>query len=409
MAADADARAGEEARGLFEGLRVLDLGEGVAAPFAARLLADHGAEVVKVEAPTGDPARRLPPLAHDDQKTDTSSLLFCVLNLNKRSITADLRTESGRELLLRLAERSDVIIEGFRPGVLDELGLGWNVLHRVNSRLILTSITPFGQTGPYARYSAEEIVLYALSGVMSYSGVAGREPLLHGGMQAQYEGGFNGAAATAVALVGRETSGEGQHVDISILQAVASTAIHAQGFYSFIGGVLGRRPPESTPINTIVPCKDGHVILQLPNETAWKPMVELLGRPELLRPPFDDPVERRRHGRELEAIVSDALKERTRAELFKQAGAMGVLVGIVQDPSDLYRCEHLDAVGFFRTIEQPGIGPLRIPAVLANFSLTPSSLRRPAPRLGEHNGEVDAEVRAASREDLVRATRGGVA
>lgn len=376
---------------LFDGLRVVDLGHGVAAPLAARLLGDFGADVVKVEPPEGEEGRRLPPFANRSTSDDTRSLMFCVMNLNKRSVTADLRTTAGREMFMDFARIADVVFESFKPGTLDELGIGWDVLRDVNPRLVLTSITPFGQTGPYACYEGEEIVLYALSGIMSYSGRLDREPLKHGGVQAQYAGALNGAAATAVALLGRERTGQGEHIDISILQCIASTVIHAQGFYSFAGGVIGRRSSKTSSINGLAPCKDGYVVLQLPNEAAWRGLATLLGRPELLEFPFNDPIERRKHAREVDAIVFAALKDRTRAELFAQAGASRVLIGIVQDVADLNRCPHLDARHFFEQISQPGIGDLRVPTVPLQFSLTPYKLQRPAPRVGEHNLEFISE------------------
>ena len=194
--------------GALEGVKVLDLSEDIAGSFCARLLADYGADVLKLEPPAGAALRQMGPFFHDDPHPD-KSLFFLVLNLNKKGATLNLETVTGQAILKRLVPHVDVIVESYRPGYLASLGLGHQELASLNPALTMTSISPFGQTGPYSQYRGEEIVNYAMGMIMSISGVQGREPLKHGGFQAQYEGGLFAAAATSMALFGSEFTGQG--------------------------------------------------------------------------------------------------------------------------------------------------------------------------------------------------------
>src|SRR4051812_43525753 len=192
----------------LDDIKVLDLSQGLAGPLCAKILGDFGAEVLKVEPPQGDAARSVPPYSGNDAHPE-KSLLFLLANLNKRGVKLNLETAAGQNLLRELARKTDVIVESFPPGYLASLGLDYESLSRENPGLVVISITPFGQTGPYSGYSSEEIVTYALSGIMSISGMSDREPIKHGGMQSQFEGGLNGALATSVALYTRDLTGEG--------------------------------------------------------------------------------------------------------------------------------------------------------------------------------------------------------
>ena len=194
--------------GALEGVKVLDLSEDIAGSFCARLLADYGADVLKIEPPNGAALRRMGPFFEDDAHPE-KSLFFLVLNLNKKSATLNLETQLGQDILKRLAGHVDVIIESYRPGHLSSLGVGYQELSQINPSLVMCSITPFGQDGPYSQYKGEEIVNYAMSMVMGISGVQGREPLKHGGFQAQYQGGLFASGATTMALFRQETTGEG--------------------------------------------------------------------------------------------------------------------------------------------------------------------------------------------------------
>jgi len=208
--------------GPLTGIKVLDLSEDIAGSFCARLLADYGADVLKVEPPGGSAMRRFGPFYQEEPHPE-KSLFFLILNLNKKGVTLDLQSPAGSRLLQELVPHVDLIVESYRPGYLAELGIGYDELTRINPNLVMTSITPFGQTGPYSQYAGEEIVSYAMGMVMGISGVQGRPPLKHGGFQAQYQGGLFGAGATAMALFAQDRHQMGQHVDVSITECVAST------------------------------------------------------------------------------------------------------------------------------------------------------------------------------------------
>ena len=319
--------------GPLTGIKVLDLSEDIAGSFCARLLADYGADVLKVEPPGGSAMRRFGPFYQEEPHPE-KSLFFLILNLNKKGITLDLSSPAGRRLLQELVPHVDLIVESYRPGYLAELGIGYDELARINSNLVITSITPFGQTGPYSQYAGEEIVSYAMGMVMGISGVQGRPPLKHGGFQAQYQGGLFGAGATAMALFAQDRHGVGQHVDVSITECVASTMMATQTIYPFIGGVQIRRA-DGTMWENPMPCKDGWIIVQAGGGATWEDIADFFQAPELLEPRFADRAQRVRNGPAMDQVVLDAIRGREKWELFPKAAEKRMLFGLVQTPSEL--------------------------------------------------------------------------
>jgi crotonobetainyl-CoA:carnitine CoA-transferase CaiB-like acyl-CoA transferase len=372
--------------GVFEGLKVLDLSEDIAGSFCARLLADYGADVLKIEHPSGSSMRRIGPYYHDDPHPE-KSLFFLILNLNKKGITLNLDTESGRAILRRLVPHVDLVVESYRPGHLESLGIGYEALSAINPRLVMTSITPFGQTGPYRDYLGEEIVSYAMGMVMGISGVQERAPLKHGGFQAQYQGGLFGAGATAMALFAQDRQGIGQHVDVSVTECVASTMMATQTIYPFLGGVQIRRQ-DGTMWENPMPCKDGWIIVQAGGGATWEDIAEFFQTPELLEPRFADRAQRVRNGPAMDAVVLEAIKDREKWELFPKAAEKRMLFGLVQTPTELAECPQLDSREFYRETEHPIIGRIKVPAQLFKMSATPYQLRMSAPTLGQHNEEI---------------------
>ena len=389
--------------GPLNGVRVLDLSQNIAGSFCARLLADYGADVIKVEPPAGAALRRQGPFHHDDPHPE-KSLLFFVLNVNKLGITLNLQASGGPELLKKLAADADVVVETDKPGYLDSLGIGYDALRQINQRLVLASITPFGQTGPYSQYDGDELQCYAMSTIMSISGVRDREPLKHGGFQAQYEGGLNGAGATAIALFHQSMTGQGQHIDVSITECVASTMLATQSMYAYTGGVQARRPAEGTLFGNPMPCADGWVIGQTGGGATWDTQVDFYGMEELRDPRFSEAAQRTDNGAEMDALMVEGIKDRGRWELFHEASQKRMLFGLVQTPEDLASCPQLESRGFYREIQHPVMGQVRLPAVLLNMSATPYQLHRTAPLLGQHNAEVYAEL-GLNSQDLTRLRR----
>ncbi len=376
----------------LDDLKVLDLSQGLAGPICAKILADFGADVIKVEPPRGDAGRRVAPFFGGEPHPE-KSLVFLLANLNKRGVTLDLEDRDARDLFLRMAREADIEIESFKPGYLASLGLDYATLARENPGLIVVSITPFGQTGPYSGYENEEIVTYALSGIMSISGMADREPLKHGGMQSQYEGGLSGAVGALAALYGRDISGEGQQVDVSLQDVVASTLIVHQPMYSWTGAVQGRRRPGGTQYGHVQPCQDGYFIWQTGGGAEWSDIIDFFGVEALKDERFATVAGRAVHGEELDQLVLEATRSRTMQELFRTASEQyHMLFGIVQEPQDLARCPHLEAREFFQEVEHPVIGRIKVPSRLWSMPDAPAVYRRPAPLLGEHNAEVLAAL-----------------
>ena len=380
---------------------MLDLSEDIAGSFCGRLLADYGADVLKLEPPTGASLRRMGPFFGDDPHPE-KSLFYLLMNLNKKGATLNLETVTGRNILKRLVPHVDVVIESYRPGYLTDFGVGYDDLVAENSSLIMTSITPFGQTGPYSQYKGEEVVNYAMGLIMSISGIQGEEPLKHGGFQAQYEGGLNGAASTSMALFMQGNTGEGQHIDISVTECVASTAMATQTTYTFMGGTLPRRRPSGSNFGHPMPCKDGWIIVQTGGGATWDTIAEFFGDPQLKEPKFADPAQRLRNTVELDQVVLDSIKERGKWDLFTKAAEARMLFGLVQTPSELLECPQLKSRDFYREIDHPVIGKVKVPASLFNLSLTPYQYTRPAPTLGQHNSEIYVDGLEYSREDFVR-------
>ena len=380
----------------LDDIKVLDISEGIAGPLCARLLGDFGADVIKIEPPGGEAGRRMPPFAGDDPDPE-KSLFFLLCNLNKRGIVLDLKTPEGAAAFRALARTADVIVESFQPGYLASLGLDHASLEAENPGLIMTSITPFGQTGPYSHYKGCEIVTYATSGIMAISGTSDREPLKHGGFPGHYESAMNGMLATNVALLARDMTGVGQHVDVSMQEVVTSSLVINQPNYSFAGGVQGRRKPEGGSLGHVTPCKDGYFVAQEGGSATWDDIANFFGREELKDERFSNPAQRMLHGSELDEIIKDAVKDRTMAEMFRTASEQfRMLFGIVQTPEDLANCPQLAARDYYQEVDHPVIGKIHVPFRLFNLSIGGATCRRPAPLLGQHNAEVLAEPGGAA-------------
>ena len=393
--------------GVLGGLKVLDISQDMAGSFCARLLGDYGADVIKVEPSSGAALRRMGPFFKDDPHPE-KSLFFLIMNLNKRGITLNIETQDGRKLFHELAKDTDVVVESYKPGYLSSLGLGYEDLEMTNPALVMTSITHFGQYGPYSQYEGEEIVDYAMGAIMSISGTADREPLKHGGFQAQYEAGLNGAGATSMALLLQTNMGLGQHVDISTVECVSSSMIGNQSMYSFTGGVQPRRKPLGTLFGQPMPCADGWVLNQAGGGATWSDIADFYDRPELKEPRFSNQTRRSENGEEMDALLVDAIGDKGKWELFNKASQMRMLFGLVQTPEELARCPQLESRDFYQDIEHPVMGPLKVPAILFNMSLTPYQLRHCAPTLGQHNVEIFCDQMGTSKEDLVRMRQLGI-
>jgi crotonobetainyl-CoA:carnitine CoA-transferase CaiB-like acyl-CoA transferase len=385
--------ASEQARGALEGVRVLDLSHGVAGPFAARLLGDFGADVIKIEKPgTGDFARFMEPLKSDAPAPE-QSLLFQYLNWNKRSVALDLRSTEARPVLQKLVESSDIVIESFRPGTLDGWGVGVDQMLEWNPRVVVTSVTNFGQTGPYAGYHVSDLVLQAMSGIMQISGRVDRAPLKHGLSQSFYCGGLNAAYASLVAHTAAVVDGFGEHVDLSIHECLASELVLNESYYAFLGAVQGRRAVVQDPFaGEPIPAREGFLAVQTGGGAPFEGFADLFEREEFRDPQFASAQQREQREAEVRALLEECLAHKDAKQLFLQGAQRRLLLGVVQGAGDLLNCEHLRARDFFVEVEHPATGTFKFPGELVKLSATPMSIRRRAPLLDEHRSEVLAEL-----------------
>jgi crotonobetainyl-CoA:carnitine CoA-transferase CaiB-like acyl-CoA transferase len=380
------------AAGALEGVVVLDLGHGIAGPFAARLLGDLGADVVKVEEPGGgDFARGLEPFCVDD-RGERVSALFELLNWNKRSVALDLHEPAARLQLRRLAREADIVIASLRPSTLERWELDAASLRADNPRLVVTTVSNFGASGPYRDWLGSDLVFQAMGGVAQISGAADREPLKRGLRQTLWCAGINVAYASLAAHLAALHTGEGAEVDLAIRECPASELVLNEAFYACMGAVQGRRPRERDPLGgplgggDPLPAGDGYIALQVTPQVSPARLAELLDEPRLAEPAFATSEGRAANAGALVELLSARLANEDGLEFFERASREGLLCGIVRGAADLLACPQLRERGVLRTV--PGLGTLEFPAVLANLSATPVTIRRRAPHLGEHTAEL---------------------
>ena len=395
-------------QGILEGVRVLDLSSHVSGPFCAKLMADYGADVIKVEPPSlGDVARRSGPFVGDDPHPD-KSVQFLYLNSNKRGITLDLTSSSGKAILKELLAKADVLVENFSPVDSKNLGLDYHSLGAVNPELVLTSITPFGQSGPYRDFSATDIITCAMSGLMYHSGDSDREPLRNVLDQSFYVAGANAAAATLAALFQRLNTGEGQRVEVSIVECLASHLVQAVPYYTYMGAIKGRRPVRGSGFEELMPAKDGYVVPSVQGSQPWPVVAELIGLEELKDERFATGAGRIEHGEELKELLIKGLANWDRKPLFQASGEQRLVFGMAQDAGDLFDCEHLRERGFFVEVDHPVSGKAEYPGMGPKMSAMDFEFRYPAPLLGQHNTEIYCEELGYTPSDLVNLRSGGI-
>ena len=377
----------------FEGLRILDLSRVLAGPYCSMMLGDLGADVIKVERPnSGDDTRRWgPPFVAGE------SAYFLCTNRNKRSITLDLRGESGRESLLKLATTSDVVIENFKVGSLDKLGLGYKDLRAVNPRLIWLSITGYGPDGPDANLLGYDFIIQAEGGLMSINGPVDGEPARVGVPIVDLTAGMYAAFAIAAALRAREQSGEGQRIDISLLEAQLAWLSNV-GSNTLIGGQPARRygnaHPNVAPYETFR-ARDRHFALAAGNDSQFRTLCQVIGRPELADDPrFMTNPDRMVHLDELRPVLNAIFATEDAAAWIEKLRAAAIPcapINTVPEAFDLPQAQVRDMV---LEMEHPAAGTIRLAGFPYKFSATPAAIRRPPPLLGEHTEEILAELEA---------------
>jgi crotonobetainyl-CoA:carnitine CoA-transferase CaiB-like acyl-CoA transferase len=392
-------------------MRVLDLGHYVAGPFCTKFLADYGADVIKVEKPgEGDEARKAGPFLNDIPDPETSGL-FLHLNTNKRGITLNLKTEAGKAILKELVKWADILVENFRPRVMPSLGLSYEVMEKLNPRLVMTSITNFGQTGPYRDYEAWDVVEYALGGLMYFVGETDREPLKGPNFQAQYLGGVFAAVGTMGAYHYQQLTGLGQYQDVSIHDCVSSVLENVLTSYIYDGTIrprVGSRRVSSHPFG-ILPCKDGAIGIAIGVPTQWQALARLTGNPDKAEDPEWGLARWRGLNYEkVNAALAPYLMSHTQEELFHTGQQWRIPTNPVPNVAQVIALPHNKAREVFMEVEHPRTGPRVYTGAPFRLRETPWSIRRPAPLLGQHNEEVLCGMLGYSKQDLVKLSDRGV-
>jgi crotonobetainyl-CoA:carnitine CoA-transferase CaiB-like acyl-CoA transferase len=395
-----------ENSGILAGIRVLDFTQYIAGPILGRLLADLGAEVIKLEmAPAGDYARLYPPL-----KAGQGGL-FISDNRGKKSICFYLKRPEAVAMIHDLVRHSDVLVENFTPGVLAKHGLGYQALRPLNPRLIMCSISGFGQTGPYAHKPSNDLISWASSGLLDQAGYPGESPVYPGGNMGDCTGGVHGLAAVNGALFARERTGRGQHIDIALMECMSqynSLGMVGYGMNHEVPVRSGAHSMRVVPFG-IFKARDGYIALSVLIH-QWETFARLMGKPELATDPRYHTLEHRmQHKAEVIEIVEQWLSSfATRAEPLALLEQAHILSAPVMDTPDVMNDPHTIARHALGEIDQPGIGKLRLPVAPFRFSEAKVEIAGRAPLLGEHNEAVLTAVAGYAPERIAALREAGV-
>jgi crotonobetainyl-CoA:carnitine CoA-transferase CaiB-like acyl-CoA transferase len=369
-------------------LRIVDLSRIVAGPLATQILSDYGAEVIKVEHPAGgdDSRQWSPPRAPDGQAT-----YFFAVNRGKRSITIDLKHPRGRDVVLDLVRRTDVVIENFKPGTMDDLGLGWETLRAANARLIYCAISGFGATGPYRERAGYDAIMQGFTGLMSITGEAGGPPVKVGVALIDAITALYAHGAVLAALRHRDRTGQGQYLELSLLECGIAGLINAATAYLVGGEVQGRwgsAHPSLVPYQAFR-AGDGYLMVGAGNERLWKAFCEVLGAPEWADDPrYDTNAKRVERRAELVAAIEARLAARDRDGWVAAFAAAGLPAGPINDVGQVFGDPQVLHREMAVEVEHPTAGRIRLPGIPVKFSATPARVQGPPPRLGEHTDEV---------------------
>jgi formyl-CoA transferase len=373
---------------ILSGIRVLELGQLIAGPFAAKTLADFGAEIIKVESPQeGDPLRKWR-MIHEG-----TSVWWQAQSRNKQSICIDLRVKEGQEIVRRLAKEADVLIENFRPGIMEKWGMGWDELHTLNPKLIMLRVSGYGQDGPRRDEPGFAAIAEATAGLRYITGHPGEVPARAGLSLGDTIAGLHGALGVLLALYERDArGGEGQMIDVALYEAVFNLTESLLPEYHVFGAVrqpAGGALPGIAPSNAY-PCSDGQYVLIAANgDSLFKRLMELIGRADLA----NDPDLARNDGRakraeEIDQIIGEWSKQRTLEGILSALQSIAVPAGRIYTAKDIAEDPHYRARGVIQTVESAGGLKVEMPGVVPKLSNNPGAIRHRAPTLGEHTDSI---------------------
>lgn len=370
----------------LEGVVVLDLSRVLAAPYTGMILADMGADVIKVERPgKGDDSRAYGPFKNGE------SVYYMSLNRGKRSMTLNMKSEEGKQILKDLVKQADVLVENFRGGTMDKLGLGYDVLKEINPRLIYSACTGFGMTGPYKHDPAYDVIVQGMGGIMSITGQEGGEPTKVGASIGDITAGIFSAVGIMIALYNREKTGKGQLVDVSMLDCQVAILENAISRYMNAGvspKPIGNRHASITPFQSLK-TKDGYVIVAVGNDTLWQKFCGLIERPDLAADPrFTTNPLRTENVKVLGEELNKTFQTKTMDEWLHILKEGGVPVGPINDVERVIKDPAVIAREMIVTTHHPIAGDVEMAGVPIKLSGTPGSVDAPAPTLGQHTREI---------------------
>lgn len=383
--------------GLLHGLKVIEMSHIMAAPTCGQMLADMGADVIKVErAPAGDDTRRF------GEGTDGDSAAFAMMNRNKRGLAVNTKSEEGRAALHRIIAQADVFIENYRKGAMEHFGIGWEEMHKINPRLIYCSVSGFGRTGPYAERGGFDLITQGMSGIMSITGEGpGRPPIKVGAPITDITAGILSATGILGAVVSRYETRQGQYVDSSLYEAGIMHTFWQTAIYHATGEIpepMGSAHPLSAPYQAF-PTKDTSLVVGAANQSTWLKFVEAIDSPHLAEDPrFETSNSRMTNLDALVETLTEILSHRTTSEWLVKLEAGGVPAGPVYDVKEMSEDPHTIARGMIAKVPAATGGEHSVIAHPVKYSADPTSIRRGAPLMGEHSREVLAEFGFADDE-----------
>ena len=392
----------------LEGVKVLDLTQIMAGPYCTMMLADMGADVVKVEKPNGgDDTRRMgPPFIEGE------SAAFLGINRNKRSIVIDLRSDSGRELAQRMARGSDILVQNFRPGALERMGLGYEQVREINPALVYCTISGFGATGPYARRGGFDLVAQGMSGLMSVTGHTGGPPAKVGVPICDLNAGMFGAIGILTAYINRLRTGQGQHVDTSLLEGGIAYTFWESAMYFATGEIP---EPKGSAHRLTAPYQafetsDGYVNIGAANQANWERLCVAIGRDDLAADPkFVEPRDRMNNLDDLVSTLEGTFAQQTSEHWLEILDAAGVPAGPINDLGQVYDDPQVRAREMMVETDHPVAGLVKNIGIPIKLSETPGQFRRPAPTLGQHTDEVLRDLGCSDDEIVKLRSEGAVA
>jgi len=404
-----DAGESHMAKKALKGTKIVELCNSVAGSYASKILADLGAEVIKIEDPKGgDDARRMPPFLGDVSDSERSGL-YLYLNTNKLGVTLNVHSAAGKRIFGELVEEADILIEDNEPGLMAEMGLSYERFRQCNEKLIYTSITPFGQTGPYKHYKAYHLNIFHAGGegylLPGGEELLDRPPVKAANWTGEYDSGLQASLAILGALYWQVLTGNGQYIDISKQEALMNLYMAEYPRYLNEDGYIGSRATQGQTLGGIFPCQDGHVALIFFEDREWIALLKLMGRLDLVE---DETFNTRtgvvKSGRrdEANAYLLEWSLSHTKDYIYHELQKAGGACGIVCTPEEVVNSPQIKDRKFMLKVEHPIAGKLLYPSFPYKFSKTPIRLERAAPLLGQHNEEIYIDRLGYTREDMVR-------